>query len=71
MVDIEKLKNVIDESGMTITAISQKSGILRATLYNRLSGSGEFSVSEVEKLSETLHLTVGERNAIFFAKEVE
>lgn len=70
MVDIAKLRTAIDESGMTIVAIASKSGIVRETLYNRLTRKSEFTISEVERISDTLHLTVGERNAIFFAKEV-
>lgn len=70
MVDFVKLKAAISDSGMTMIAISSKSGILRETLYNKLSGKGEFTVSEIEGLSRTLHLSVGQRNEIFFAKEV-
>lgn len=71
MVDIKGLKKLIEDSGMTMVAFSNKTGILRATMYNRLSGQGEFTVSEIESISETLHLTVSQRNAIFFAKSVE
>ena len=70
MVDITKLKEAMDDSGMTVVAISAKSGILRETLYNRLAGKGEFTVSEIEGLTDALHLTTGQRNSIFFAKEV-
>ena len=70
MVDINKLKAVMDESGMTVISIASKSGILRETLYNRLAGKGEFTVSEIEGLTDALHLSTGQRNAIFFAKEV-
>ena len=47
MVNIELLKTVIDDSGMTMVAISEKSGIKRETLYQRLKGSGEFTASEI------------------------
>lgn len=40
MPNIEMLRSKMDESGMTIKAIAEKSGILRETLYNRLKGSG-------------------------------
>lgn len=68
MVDINKLRDVMDDSGMTVVAIASKSGILRETLYNRLAGKGEFTVSEIEGLTDALHLSVGQRNDIFFAK---
>jgi predicted transcriptional regulator len=68
MVDFNKLKAAIDESGMTMVAISAKTGILRETLYNKLAGKSEFTVSEIEGLSDALNLTTGQRNSIFFAK---
>lgn len=70
MVDFEKLRAAIDDSGMTMVKIADKSGILRATLYNRLAGVGEFTASEIEGLSKTLRLSTRERNAIFFASGV-
>lgn len=59
------------ESGMTMVAISKRSGILRETLYNRLNGIGEFTASEISSLSFVLHLPNRERDKIFFGKEVE
>lgn len=38
LADIELLKEKIADSGMTVKAISEKSGILRETFYNRLKG---------------------------------
>ena len=70
MVDLEKLKAKIKDSGMTVVAISQKSGILRETLYNKLNGKSEFSASEILSLTEVLSLTRNERDAIFFADNV-
>ena len=66
MPDIVMLRKRMDESGMTVKAIAEKSGMLRETLYNRLKGTGEFTASEIVSLSNTLHLTVSERDAIFF-----
>ena len=67
MADIEILKKCIEDSGMTMTAISQKSGINRVTLYNRLNGVGEFTVSEVVGLVEALRLKKPERDKIFLS----
>lgn len=61
----ERLKTVIDESGMTMSAVAEKSGILRETLYNKLK-TGNFYASEVNALSRVLHLSTEERDAIFF-----
>ena len=71
MTDFAMLKKKINESGMTMVAISKKTGILRETLYNRLNGIGDFTASEMLAISDTLHLTNKERDAIFFAKQVE
>lgn len=65
MADIDFLKRKIDESGMTMVAISDKTGILRQTLYNRLNGLSEFSASEIVALTNVLHLTKAERDHIF------
>lgn len=70
MVDIEKLKTVIDASGMTMTAIAKKAGILRETLYNRLNGIGEFSASEIVSLTAVLHLTKKQRDDIFLNRKL-
>jgi predicted transcriptional regulator len=67
MANIEMLKKCIEDSGMTMTAISQKSGINRVTLYNRLNGVGEFTVSEVVGLVEALRLKKPERDKIFLS----
>lgn len=71
MVDLNKLKIVIEDSGMTMVSVAAKSGILRETLYNKLSGKGEFTASEIEGIADALRLSVGQRNSIFFAKKVE
>ncbi len=67
MANIEMLKKYIEDSGMTMTAISKKSGINRVTLYNRLNGVGEFTVSEVVGLVEALRLKKSEREEIFLS----
>lgn len=71
MTDFELLKQKIDESGMTIVAIAEQSGILRETLYNRLKGIGDFTASEMTGLSRALKLNKRDRDAIFFAPKVE
>lgn len=65
MVNIQLLKEKINDSGMTMVAISKKTGILRATLYNRMNGIGEFTASEIVGLTKCLHLTKRERDDIF------
>lgn len=67
MTDVEKLKSRFKDTGMTVTAIAEKSGILRETLYNRLNGDADFKASEITALTKTLRLTKDERDDIFFA----
>lgn len=69
MVNFDMLGAKFKDSGMTMTAISEKSGILRETLYNRMNGIGEFKASEILALSRVLHLTNSERDKIFFYLE--
>lgn len=71
MTDIALLREKIENSGMTMVAISVKAGISRETLYNRLSGKGEFHASEIVGLAKALNLSKTERDKIFFAKQVE
>lgn len=71
MTDLNALRRKIDDSGMTMVAVSRKSGILRETLYNRLNGKGEFNASEMMSISNVLGLSNDERDAIFFAPQVE
>lgn len=64
MANVDLLRNKMTESGMTVSAIATKSGILRETLYNRMK-EGDFRASEIVALSKTLNLSKGERDKIF------
>lgn len=59
------LKDSIKDSGMSVTAIAKKSGIVRETLYNKIE-TGNFYASEISALTRALRLTREERDAIFF-----
>ena len=69
MVNLDLLRCKVSESGMTVQAIAEKSGILRETFYNRLK-KGDFKASEVQRITEVLRLTRDERDQIFFAPDV-
>lgn len=71
MTDLNLLKQKFDESGMTMVAIAEKTGIKRETLYNRFNGIGEFTVSEIMAIVSVFRLTKAERDRIFFATKVE
>ena len=64
MANVELLKKKISDSGMTVSSIADKSGILRETLYNRMK-SGNFYASEIVALTNVLRLTRKERDDIF------
>lgn len=66
MLNINLLEKRIDDSGMTMVAIAEKTGILRETLYNKLKGTSEFKASEIASISRVLGLSSHERDAIFF-----
>lgn len=64
MVNIELLKEKIEESGMTKEAICKKSGITKKTFYNRLK-KPDFKIEEAKALTETLRLSSAEMIDIF------
>ncbi len=70
MTNVIALKKRIEDSGMSMTYVAEKSGILRETLYNRMK-TGDFKLSEICALSKVLNLSRDERDSIFFANECE
>lgn len=70
MVNIELLKSTIVDRGISIVRLSEKSGIDRATLYNRFNGKGEFTASEIVGITDALRLTNKERDSIFLLENV-
>ena len=67
--NVERLKDKIKESGITMTSLAIQTGISRETLYNRLSNP-DFRLSETVELARVLHMTPEERYQIFFGEEV-
>lgn len=70
MTNTDLLKRKIDESGYKIAYIAECLGISYQALYNKIGNKTQFLASEIMKLSELLKLTDDERNAIFFAENV-
>lgn len=66
MTNVSLLREKMDETGMTVVAISEKAGILRETLYNRMAGKSDFKASEIQALTKVLRLSRKERDDIFF-----
>ena len=71
MVDIEKLKRIIKDSGISVSFIAEKAGMSRGTLYTRFDGYDDFRASEIEGITKALKLSKDERDSIFFADDVE
>ena len=70
VVNIELLKDKVNESGMTVTAICEKTGMLRQTYYSRLKNP-DFTILEVDALRRVLHLSASDVRRIFFASDVK
>ena len=67
----KRVKEAIEHRGMNMTVVADRADINRVTLYNRLDGIGEFTVSEMLGLKRALRLSLFEFNYIFFDFEVE
>jgi len=70
MTNVDLLQEKIKASGIPMTVISAKTGINRATIYNKLRNRGEFTASEIVSLSSVLHLSKPERDKIFLSQSV-
>ena len=68
MTDFNRLNSAIEQSGLPMTTLAERTNIRRETLYNRLKGKGEFTASEIVGLCEVLKINKTERERIFFAK---
>lgn len=71
MTDTRLLSQVINDSGITITAIAKKLGIIRESFYKKMNNETEFKASEIISLQNILSLTNQIRDNIFFAAKVE
>lgn len=69
MTDTKLLREAIDNSGMSITFISNEIGISREALYKKISNTTEFKASEITKLSKILNLSNRARDIIFLMRE--
>lgn len=65
--DLEKLNEAIEKSGISITFIADAMNISRQQLYKKLAGETEFKVSEVNCLFNILKLSYKEKMDIFLS----
>lgn len=68
LTDTKALRDRILLSGLKYKAIAEQIGITPYTLQLKIENDTEFKVSEVDKLSSLLDLSLQEKDQIFFAK---
>lgn len=70
-VNINKLKGKIVENGLTVTALAEKIGMDRATLYRKISNNGDtMLIKDANAICAALNLSVEDAVAIFFSQIV-
>lgn len=69
MTNGEKLKEVIDESGVSITFLAGKLECSRNRIYAIINGA-DCTASEIANLSKLLHMTRKQRDDIFLSMNV-
>ena len=70
MFNLNLLKAKIIEKGLSVIDLCNAMGICETTFYRKLSREGDFSRFEIGKITETLGLSLDERDAIFFGKKL-
>ena len=71
MTNTELLKEKLRESGYKLLHVAAACGITYAGFLKKLNNETEFKASEIVALKKALRLTNAERDAIFFASNVE
>ena len=66
MGNMDKLNERIAANGVKKRAVAEAAGMTYITFSRRLNGQGDFTTGQVVAISKFLHLTVAERNEIFF-----
>lgn len=71
LVNVNKLKGKIVECGLSVSALAERIGIDKATLYRKISENGDpLTIRDADKISEVLNLSKEEVNDIFFSQYV-
>lgn len=69
MADMELVSKYIRHSGYKLQYVAKALDISSSALHQKLSGKTQFKLSEAEKLSEMLGMTMAERDACFFDRQ--
>lgn len=67
MTNCKALEKIIKESGYTMQYIAYKLGITTAAFYNKRKGIRDFTVEEMLKLCDVLHISNPDREDIFLS----
>lgn len=68
MVNINKLRGKIIENGLSVKDLADNLKMDRSTLYRKMNSEGDtLTISDAEKISKILNLSLEEVNSIFFS----
>ena len=70
MFNTNLFKAKIIENGISILELCNDLGICEATFYRKIARDGDFSRSEIKRITAFLKLTPNERDNIFFAEKL-
>ena len=72
MTDTERLKEVIQKSGLKMQYLAKQLNLSNFGFSNKVNNVTEFKASEIDTLCELLQIkALSEKERIFFAKKVE
>ena len=72
MTDTERLKEVIQKSGLKMQYLAKQLNLSTFGFSNKVNNVTEFKASEIDTLCELLQIkALSEKERIFFAKKVE
>ncbi len=71
MTNTKMLQEKIQESGYKLRFIAKKIGLTYQGFLKKSRNETEFKAREIQGLKELLNLTDSERDAIFFAEDVD
>lgn len=68
MVNVNKLRGKIIENGLSVKDLADNLEMDRSTLYRKMNSEGDtMTISDAEKISKILNLSLEEVNSIFFS----
>lgn len=71
MTDTERLREAIKQRGLKIGWIAEQMGLAPWSFTRKMNNVTDFTAREIQLCSALLGIGKRERNAIFFAKDVE